>query len=219
MPPPALLLFAKSPRPGRVKTRLCPPLPPAAAAALAAWMIRYTVDLARAHWPGPVSLWAWPDTRHPLWRALEARGLPVLRQGPGDLGEKMAAALAWGIRRQGAAAVMGCDLPHCPPRVLRDAARALAGGREVIGPAADGGYYLIGLTRARRGPFRGMPWGGRRLFPRTLGRLGAGGRRPRVLPVLRDLDRWEDVAALAARWPPLAEALARAGAPAPAAQD
>ena len=205
---PALLLFAKTPRPGAVKTRLCPPLSAAQAAGLAEWMIRRTVALALSAWPGAVSLWVWPDVGHPLWRALAGPRLRILPQCPGDLGAKMGHALDWAIRRYGAAAVMGCDVPQCPPAVLHGAARSLAGGREVIGPAADGGYYLIGLTRLRAAPFAGMTWGGRWLFARTLGRLRAGGRRPLVLPRLRDLDTWTDVLAVAAHWPDLGEAIA-----------
>lgn len=205
---PALLLFAKTPEPGRVKTRLVPPLTPRQAAAVAEWLIRRSVALASAHWPGPLEVHAWPDAGAPLWRELAASGLRVHRQAPGGLGAKMHRALKYAIARYGAAAVMGCDLPHCPPSVLRAAARTLAAGREVIGPAADGGYYLIGLTRPRAAPFTGLAWGTPWLYVRTLGRLRAGGRRPRVLPVLRDLDTWSDVQAVAADWPALGRAIA-----------
>ncbi len=195
-----LCLMAKAPVAGAVKTRMAPPLSPAQAAQLAAQMLRQTVRAACRHWPGEVMLWVSPRPDHPLFVQLAARWrLTVVTQTDGDLGTRMAHALRGAMARRGAdaAAVMGCDTPHCPPATFA-AAHAMLARRECpVGPAADGGFYLLGLQRGDPMPFANIDW----LAEQTLPAVRAHARdltlSLRDLPPLRDIDRYCDLEYLA----------------------
>jgi len=193
---PALYLFAKAPVPGAAKTRLQPPLDANAAADVAAELLVLSARHAATWWPGEVTLCCTPDTSHPLFgRLAQELHLRVAAQGEGDLGERMDRALRAGVAAHGAAAVIGCDLPHLPGRVLEQAFEMLARGREVIGPACDGGYYLIGLTRPDPSLFAAIPWGSGQVLERTRARAAAAGRSFEELPAWCDIDTWADLVA------------------------
>jgi rSAM/selenodomain-associated transferase 1 len=188
------MVFARQPIAGQVKTRLQPALTPARAAAVAEHLIRETVELAISNWPDPIYLCGTPDVDHPMFRGLAERNAVVLLdQGGGDLGERMQRALAYGIERHGAAAVLGCDVPHCDWEILDDANTALARGHNVLGPSEDGGYYLIGLTDARIELFSNIPWGGPRVCDVTLERANEIDIEFTLLPSLRDIDTAADL--------------------------
>jgi rSAM/selenodomain-associated transferase 1 len=207
MTAPALVLFAKTPVPGAVKTRLMPEYDTRQVAVIAETLIQWTVQLALAHWRGRVQLSVWPETDHPLFHELCARyDLPVTRQAPGDLGRKMHAALLAWTARGIPAAVMGCDVPHLPPAVLARANHLLRRGRAVLGPSRDGGYYLIGLPRACPLVFRGMPWGNVALLSKTLRVARSANLRFTLLPALHDIDTADDLRRVSAVLPPLPEA-------------
>lgn len=194
MTQPALLIFAKRPIAGEVKTRLQPTYTPERAARIAATLIRQTVELAASAWPGNIYLCGAPDAADPLFHELAGRfGVALRGQGGGDLGARMQRALAWGIARHGAAAVLGCDVPHCPWEILDEANAALARRDNVLGPSDDGGYYLIGLTQDRPQLFHGIPWGGARVLAATLERAQPLGLEFRLLPPLRDIDTPADL--------------------------
>ncbi|MBI3569852.1 MAG: TIGR04282 family arsenosugar biosynthesis glycosyltransferase [Gammaproteobacteria bacterium] len=204
MSQPELILFARQPVPGQVKTRLLPQYTPEQAAEIAAFLIRATVELAVSAWPGDVMLYVWPGTDHPLFRQL-AREFHVhlAPQAEGDLGVKMLDALRQGIARQGAAAVMGCDVPHCGWDVLDQANDWLARGRNVLGPTDDGGYYFIGLQEARSELFGEMPWGSDRVLDLTLARAEKPGMEFDLLKTLRDVDTAADLWLVAQQYEPL----------------
>lgn len=204
MSQPELILFARQPVPGQVKTRLQPDYSPEKAAEIAAFMIRATVELAVSAWPGNVSLYVWPGPDHLLFRQL-ARELHVqlVPQAEGDLGAKMLDALQQGIARQGAAAVMGCDVPHCDWEVIDQANDWLARGRNVLGPTEDGGYYLIGLQEARAELFDEIPWGTSDVLELTLARAEKLGMEFNFLKTLRDIDTADDLWLVAQRYEPL----------------
>lgn len=193
---PALVLFARTPRPGAVKTRLMPEYDAAQAAAIAEALIRATVRLALAHWRGPVELSVWPDPGHALFDELRSRhGLRITRQAPGDLGRKMHLALTHWTSRGVPAAIMGCDVPHLPPVALARANRLLRQNRAVLGPSRDGGYYLIGLRRACPALFRNMPWGSAAVLNRTKRAAARAGLRFTLLATMRDIDTATDLRA------------------------
>ena len=201
---PALYIFAKAPIAGTVKTRLQPTYTAAQAAEIAVLLIRETVALAAANWDGPVYLATTPDTSHALFAELAARHVVTLRAQHGaDLGARMHEAIAHGVAHHGAAAVIGCDVPHCPAQVLREAAARLARGRAVLGPSSDGGYYLIGLCQPRNELFTDIAWGGADVYATTLARARALGLEFETLPVLRDIDAPDDLRAVAPSFPPL----------------
>ena len=91
----------------------------------------------------------------------------------------------------------GADTPDLSPGIVRDAVAALEESEVVIGPAEDGGYYLIGFSRALPELFTDMPWSTDQVLPETVRRLEAMGIEPHILPTLADCDRPEDLA----RWP------------------
>ncbi|MFP5350245.1 MAG: TIGR04282 family arsenosugar biosynthesis glycosyltransferase [Gammaproteobacteria bacterium] len=204
MAEPALFIFAKAPIAGAAKTRLQPAYTAAQAAEVAALLIRETMALAAAHWEGPVYLATTPDTSHPLFAELAAHHAATLRTQRGaDLGARMHEAIAHGVAHHGAAAVIGCDVPHCPAPVLRDAAARLVRGRDVLGPSTDGGYYIIGLHQPRIELFTGMAWGSADVCATTVARARALGLELDMLPLLRDIDTAEDLRAVASAFPPL----------------
>ena len=189
MPQPELILFAKQPRPGEVKSRLQPVYTPAQAAEIAACLVRATVELAVSSWPGDIYLYGAPDADHPLFHQLaEEFGIKLAGQSEGNLGKKMLCALRDGIERRGAAAILGCDVPHCGWDVLDYANGRLARGRNVLGPAEDGGYYFIGLQEARPDLFKDIEWGGCRVLAATLRGAEKIGLEFDFLKMLSDVD-------------------------------
>lgn len=204
MSQPELIIFARQPVPGQVKTRLQPDYSPEQAAEIAAFMIRATVELAVSAWPGPISLYASPDPEHPLLRRLgEEFGIRLVSQTGADLGAKMLHALREGIARAGCAAIMGCDVPHCGWEAIDQANDWLARGRNVLGPAEDGGYYFIGLQEARPELFEDMAWGGHDVLAATLSRAASLDMEFEMLPLLRDVDTAADLWLVAQLFEPL----------------
>ena len=193
-----LYLMAKAPRAGQVKTRMRPELNAETAARLARLMLEQTVENACRHWPGEVALCIWPRAGHPAFTRLAAKHqLAVTVQADTDLGGRMLAALDRGIARAGGAAVMGCDVPHCPGEVLAAAHALLARGENPVGAAEDGGFYLLGLRRADAALFDGVRWSGPEVLDAVRARAAAAGVRLRDLPPLRDIDRYCDLQWLA----------------------
>jgi len=191
-----IIVFAKAPAAGEVKTRLIPALGALRAARLHAQLTRQALRTARAAGCGPVELHL--TRRHSLFKGAK------LQRG-GDLGERMHRALS---RARRPAILIGADCPTLTPGDLRRAMRWLRGGCDaVLAPAADGGYALIGLRRARREVFRGVDWGSSTVFGKTRNNLA--GLRWRALRTVWDVDRPEDLQKL--RWLRLSSA-ARRGA-------
>lgn len=214
MKSPDLILFAKQPVAGKVKTRLQSGYAPSQVAEIAAFLIRSSVQLASSSWPSEIYLCAAPDPEHPLFKEL-ARDFHIhlARQAPGDLGQKMLQAMREGIGRSGAAGILGCDVPHCPWEVIEQAHEHLANGKCVLGPAEDGGYYFIGLQQVHVALFEGIAWGGNRVTEVTLAharRLGIGFE---MLPVLNDIDTTKDLWLAAQAFEPLRGFLYRLLAP------
>ena len=196
-----ILVFAKAPVPGEVKTRLIPALGAAGAAELHERLVDRTLATAAAAATGPVELCCAPDAAHPALAALaRAHGATLAGQGPGDLGDRMHAAFRRALAGAPAAIVIGCDCPALTPEHLRAAAAALGGGHDaVLAPAEDGGYVLIGLTHASASLFDGISWGGPTVMAETRERLAALGWRWQELETLWDVDRPQDLARLQRR--------------------
>lgn len=192
----AIAILAKAPLPGVAKTRLAPLLGAAGAAHLQARFIAHAVTTARAASVGPVTLWAAPDRRHPLFQTIAADfGVALAVQPEGDLGARMMAALA---AANGPAIVVGTDCPTLTAAHLRAAAKALVDGIDaVIIPVDDGGYGLIGVQRREPALFEGMTWSTSSVMAETrrrLSRLGLSWREPARL---WDVDRPADLDRLA----------------------
>ena len=204
---PAIAVMAKAPVAGFAKTRLAPVLGPDGAAALALRLLQHAVAqaaAAAAAGRGPVTLWATPDMRHPVFAQLQAlHGLTLAVQGQGDIGQRMARVFAQSFAQTGGPLLlMGSDLPGLSAAVLRDAAAALAGHDAVFVPALDGGYGLVGLHRPLPGLFDGVAWSTPQVMAQTRQRLAACGLRHAELPPLPDIDEPADLVHLPAGWCP-----------------
>jgi len=193
-----ILLLAKAPEPGKAKTRLIPVLGEQGAAELQKRLIRYALDRVVQKEMQPTELWCAPDSEHPFFRELASEYSVTLRdQTDGDLGARMLAAARDGLADAGHVILLGTDSPELSPHLIRRASDALAGGRDaVLGPALDGGYVLLGLSRLREGLFRDMSWGTERVLEETRRRLAQLGFSWEELPSCGDLDRRQDLVRL-----------------------
>lgn len=167
-----ILVFARAPVPGRCKTRLVPALGAPGAAALHRRLVRRTLAAARASGHA-VELWCAPDAAHGFFAACRRDyGVRLRRQPRGDLGRRMALALAGTLREGVAAAVLvGSDCPEFTPRDFAGAVAALATRDCVLQPSTDGGYVLIGARRLDRRTLDGIAWSSGRELAQTRGRL------------------------------------------------
>lgn len=189
-----ILVFAKAPVAGAVKTRLIPALGAAGAARLHARLVRRTIARVSACGLAPLELHVAPDGQHPLFQSLAGAGVPLIAQRGRDLGERMHAALATALTTAEFALLIGTDCPALDCTCLAHACDALAAGRPaVLGPAEDGGYVLIGLRRPAATLFTGIDWGGPQVLTQTRRRLAELGWEATELPTLWDLDRPADL--------------------------
>jgi uncharacterized protein len=153
MAEPELIILADRLGPDGVRRGLLSGYSPEQAGEIEALLIRATVELAVGSWPGPVSLYGQPDA---FQRGLaEEFGVALAGLGA-EKGGHFSTQLALAVERSGAAAVMGCEVPHCPWEVLDQANDWLVRGRNVLGSTEDGGCYFIGLTRADPRLFEGV---------------------------------------------------------------
>ena len=197
-----LLIFARAPVPGQVKTRLIKTLGSEGAARLAHRMFEHTVSAARDSALDPIELHVTPDVRHSTFVSAAARyGLTIHQQVPGDLGTRMCTALSRSLHGVSSALLVGTDCPGLDAQVLRTAALLLMGTDLVFVPAFDGGYVLVG-ARASVGSqlehvFSDIPWGGPEVMERTRTRILEAGLHWEELPALADIDDPDDL-----RWVP-----------------
>ncbi|MGQ0511143.1 MAG: TIGR04282 family arsenosugar biosynthesis glycosyltransferase [Betaproteobacteria bacterium] len=190
-----LIVFAKAPVPGRVKTRLIPALGAAGAARLHAALLERTIATARHARCGAVELHGAPPAGHPLLRQLSRQHRLRLRSQSGaGLGERMHRSLQRGLCGGGVAVLIGSDCPVLGAADIRAAFAALhAGADAVIAPAEDGGYPLIGLRRASAELFMGIDWSTAAVLEQTRARLRRLGWKWKELRPLWDVDRPQDV--------------------------
>jgi uncharacterized protein len=189
-----LTIITKTPEAGKVKTRLCPPCTPQQAADVAAAALGDTIvaidalvaersiDIRRVMLldgaPGE-----WIPTHYDI----------VAQRGEADLGVR----LANGFDDLGPGVIIGMDTP-ASVRWLGAAIDAVAVGDDVIGLTTDGGYWVIGLASVDAGVFDGVPMSASHTGVAQVRRLHQLGRRVRMLPMGRDLDNVDDLAAVAA---------------------
>jgi len=194
----AVIVFARAPRPGAVKTRLIPVLGADGAAALHAKLVKRTLAMARAAGFPCIELHCAPDTDDPFFRYCAGEfGVTARPQAEGDLGARMHFAFQSALAGCPRVLLVGSDCPALAARHLRQADRALRDGDDaVFVPCEDGGYALVGLQRADRRLFEGIAWGGDRVMAETRKRLAALGWRWRELETVWDVDRPEDYARL-----------------------
>jgi rSAM/selenodomain-associated transferase 1 len=192
--PDALIVFVKAPRPGEVKTRLARALGDARAAELyrllAEEEIRRTRPAAGEY--ERLFFFTPADARAALERWLG--GETLLPQAGPDLGARMANAfeVAFG-RGAPRVAIVGTDVPWVSRASVREALAGLEDHDVVVGPARDGGYYLLALDRPRPRLFEGIPWSTPAVFSATAERAAHLGLRLGRLEPLPDIDTLADV--------------------------
>ena len=197
--PAQVLVIAKEPIPGRVKTRLTPPFTPADAAALATAALADTLAAVSATPVAQAVLaldGAPGDWLPPGFRVFPQRG--------GGLDERLAAAFADAHATLPAPMVLvGMDTPQVTPGLLAEAAVALASGEAdaVFGPAADGGFWLLGLCRPDRSLLAGVPMSRADTGRQQLDRLTSAGLRVAMLPELTDVDTFREAELVAGAIP------------------
>lgn len=195
-----LLVFSRYPEPGKTKTRLIPALGAEGAARAQRQMTERTLAAAR-------EVYAQRGTRVAV---CYAGGTPELMsawlgsevfcqpQQGSDLGDRLQAAFSAAFAAGAARAIaIGIDCPDLDAQLLTIAFEQLRDRELVLGPAEDGGYYLIGLQRLYPELFRGIDWGTAAVFAQTQAIAASLGLEASLLPVLADVDRPEDLH----RWP------------------
>lgn len=197
-----IIIFTRYPRPGMTKTRLIPELGPEGAAHIQRAMTERIVGKARAvAGERGLSLFIYyTGGSVPLMQQWLGTDLFFREQDGFDLGQRMKNAFL-DSRRRGAerCIIIGSDCPALELSLLVEALNSLQEEKLVLGPAVDGGYYLIGITadlpaEKLTGLFNGIGWGSSEVFPATLERAGLAGCNPVILRQLHDVDLPRDLA-------------------------
>jgi rSAM/selenodomain-associated transferase 1 len=190
----AVVVMLKNPVPGKVKTRLSRKYGKRGAARIHTRLTEQllsgisglgNVDIYLSVTPGRAHVRAWHWAR--------VFGMRLKVQAPGDLGEKMLAECSALARQYQAVIIVGSDCPEVDASVLEQCRKLLQSNDVVIGPAEDGGYYLLGLRRCMAGMFRNISWGTGIVFRETERRLQSAGVSYACLEYRYDVDRPEDV--------------------------
>ena len=201
----ALVIFAKAPTPGEVKTRLCPPLTPDEAATLHGSFIldmleRTKLAVAKLQLPFHRYLACAPSSELVFFKIMEERqGVRLLDQAGEDLGQRMHRTFVdlfdKGYKQ---VLIVGTDVPTLPQSVYQEAFVMLGRSDVVLGPALDGGYYLIGLKQPAEKLFTGVPWSTNQVLAVTQQKAKALGLSVGLTTAWRDVDTIADLQALIA---------------------
>ncbi len=199
MTPRRLIVFAKLPQSGRVKTRLAATIGPDRALRVYRKLLAATLCLAsrspveRREWRFDAAPGVLPAGNAALLRRLANRGWIIAPQQGRDLGERMAQAIESGLDAGNSVVLIGADCPVLETGDISAAFDALKATDAVFGPAEDGGYVLVGLSRALPELFEAMPWGSDQVMSRSLERLESSGASVALLREMWDVDRQADL--------------------------
>ena len=190
----ALVVFAKAPIPGQVKTRLKPHLSDEECAGLHKSFIVDTMTLAGKVDVADIFLACHPGVDHPFFKKISTDyGIRLTVQRGDDLGERMDNSirdlLKMGYKK---VVIIGTDSPDLPPDYVMEGLEQLNSFDMVVGPSIDGGYYLIG-GRKELPVFQGIPWSSSKVFKMTLKTAVKNGTTFSVLKEWYDIDTWEDL--------------------------
>ncbi len=194
--PEYLIIFARHPTPGQVKTRLIPRLGTLGSAHLYRQMAEQTLHQALSlTTQRPLGIGVWytggDAVAMAAWLGFQ---VAYHRQPGGDLGQRLQAAFAGAfVQGYGAVVAIGTDCPDLNAALLAEAFDHLEHHPLVLGPAQDGGYYLIGLREPQPQLFEGIPWSSGAVLATTVERAQQLGLVPTYLPLLSDIDRPEDL--------------------------
>ncbi len=190
-----LLVFTKTPIPGKTKTRLIPTLGEEGAARLHMSLLRNTLMHALRSQFSNVELWCTPSTEHPFLNECQYKfAVKLCRQEGNDLGQRMHHALLSALSYYPFAVIVGSDCPVLTTEILNHAYTKLDQGIDaVLGSSEDGGYYLIGAKRKDDTLFKDIHWGNSNVSAITRMKLSALGWQWHELDTLWDVDTPEDV--------------------------
>jgi rSAM/selenodomain-associated transferase 1 len=190
----ALLIFVKYHAPGAVKTRLSPQLTPEESSSFYGALARDLVRVNGDSTDYDTIVYFAPQNAGRAVRSWLGPGVPLQRQSGGDLGSRqlhaLEEALGTGYQR---AVIIGSDCPTITPRDIGIALATLTEHDLVIGPAEDGGYYLIGATEPIPRIFEGISWSSEKVLRQTLERAKRAGLRVGLLEPKRDIDTFDDL--------------------------
>ena len=192
-----LIIFAKAPVPGYVKTRLVPGVSPNKAASIYKRLLSRTLNLANQTDFSSIQVWVDGDIQHEFFKNMKKRyGYKLSHQTGRDLGVRMSNAFRAVLRNYSQALLIGGDCVNLRLSDLRQARSYLEYGHDVVlGPAADGGYYLIGLRENNPRLFQNIKWGNEIVTKQTLSRINAQNLKLALLPQRNDLDESKDLLA------------------------
>ncbi len=184
-----LIVFAKAPEPGKVKTRLMQGMSAEQAAAIYTRLLTHT--LTQAIGSGfDVAVWRAGDEHHVFWQQWPQ--LCYYRQAEGDLGEKMAVAIQQGLKTHEQVLIIGSDCYAMDAAYLQQAGQLMLQCDVLIGPADDGGYVLMGVKHMHAPLFKDIRWSTDQVLPQTEAVIKALNLQPSYLPTLNDIDTPDD---------------------------
>lgn len=190
----ALIIFAKAPVPGHVKTRLQTHFSAEECAELHASFIIASIRVAKTVERPDIFLFCHPGITSPFFQKVSSDfGIRLISQNGKDLGERMANAirdtLTDGYKK---ILIIGSDSPDLPPEYIEEGFKRLDSSDMVIGPSVDGGYYLLGGKRDLP-VFDGIPWSSNKVFEMTLNKALEHSLTFSILDEWYDIDTWEDL--------------------------
>lgn len=188
-----LVIFVKAPLPGDVKTRLIPMLNPVEAAELYQCFVKDTVRSMRTLKGVDVHIAYQPHAKapDPSWTGFP---LPHFRQEGQSLGERLYRAAAQAFQEKARRVIIiGSDSPTLPARYVEQAFQMLGESDVVLGPATDGGYYLVGMSRLCPGLFDQVSWSTEQVFEQSFANARKHGYSLRTLPTYFDIDTIQDL--------------------------
>ena len=187
-----ILVFAKAPVAGKVKTRLG--IAAQKAAQIYQQLLLHTMEMASSSRLAAIRLYWAGDRQHPVLDQLAANySFELCFQQGVDLGARMANAIEESLQTARSVVLIGSDCPAMQAEDLRAALQSLQGKQDamVIQPAEDGGYVLIGMNRAHKAVFEQIAWSTRQVMEQTLAKVGAETQLTLLNP-LADIDTWDD---------------------------
>lgn len=193
-----ILVFAKTPVMGQVKTRLETVLGQQGALALHKALMEKVVNTVKECDLSAMELWVSSNKNHEyfvsLCNSMNIAEKDIHEQRGDDLGARMAHAAADALQRADYVILLGADCPSVDAEYLHQALQLLEGGEDIVfGPAEDGGYVLLGLRLVAAEIFTEIPWGTAEVMQLTRQRLLQSGKKWAELPARWDVDRPEDL--------------------------
>lgn len=185
-----LAIFAKDPRAGTVKTRLAESTSPGWAASVAAAFLSDTIQRLNRLADQRFVVISPPDAVA-YFGSLAGEQFSIIPQGDGDLGQRLQRFFQPQLHNDSKVVVVGSDSPTLPVTYVEQAFAALSEADMVLGPATDGGYYLLGLARRLPPIFHGIDWGSEHVLEQTVSRLDSDCRLA-LLPPWYDVDTLAD---------------------------